>query len=265
MVTLTATDTGLTLDRSLIDQNLDSMLPAEDDPVCRAMGYAVLGTGQRLRPLLALRVARLLEGREDTTLRLCCALEFLHCASLIVDDLPCMDNDAMRRNRPAVHVQFGEANATLAAFALVSLAARAAASEPVFQRKLLETLDCKSLIGGQSLDLQLSGSSRERNRSYVTSLKTVPLFQLAIHAACLPGCGSRSDREQLLQFGREFGIAYQTADDYLDGEIDDLSQVTAQFTRAEACLASFGSRAAGLQAMLDYLNAKVWEDGRSRR
>lgn len=223
------------------------------------MRYAVLGEGQRLRPILALRIARTLGSDGPHTLRAAAAIEMLHCASLIVDDLPCMDDDPLRRNRAAVHIQFGEAKAVLAAFALVALAAKSVADQHRFQIKLLSTLDCDSLIGGQALDLELSGGPRNSQRSYVTGLKTVPLFQLAADAATL------SPSHAAMSFATEFGVSYQLVDDYLDGEIDDLRQVTDQFEHARECLEPFGERASHLEDLLDYLNAKLWEDGSSHR
>ncbi len=240
-------------------------LPEMPAAVSRAMRYAVLGPGQRLRPLLALRVARVLGGDPRRAMRAAVAVEMVHCASLIVDDLPCMDNDSTRRNRAAVHVEFGEATAVLAAFALVSLAARSVADQRCFQTKLLATLDCDSLIGGQSLDLEITGERRERERSNVTNLKTVPLFVLAVEAGLATGSPQPCARAALLEFGRRFGVAYQTADDFLDGEIEDDGSVAAQFEFARDTLAPLGRSACHLEGLLDYLNAKVWENGCSRR
>jgi len=228
------------------------------------MRYAV-EAGQRLRPLLTLTVARVLGSHPQGAMRAAIAVELLHCASLIVDDLPCMDNDSMRRNRAAVHIEFGEATAVLAAFALVSLAARSVADQPGFQMKLLATLDCDSLIGGQSLDLALTAQCRDRERHRITSLKTVPLFELAVEAGLSNGTASSAERESLLAFGRRFGIAYQTADDFLDGETSDYDGVTAQFDLARATLLPLGRRASQLEDLLDHLNARLREDNRSHR
>ena len=265
MATLTASPDILS-DRMLIEDRLAALLPATGSgAVAKAMRYAVLGPGQRLRPLLALRVARVLGRGGQGIFQAAEAIELLHCASLIVDDLPCMDNDAFRRNRPAVHVKFGEATAVLAAFALVGLAAKSVADQSCFQVKLLGMLDCDSLIGGQALDLETDAGCRDNNRLSVAALKTVPLFQLAAEAGCLaPGVPLR-EREAALTFGREFGFAYQTVDDYLDGEIVDLTPVTQQFASVRTCLDHFGDRARHFEDLLDHLNAKIWEDGRSNR
>jgi farnesyl diphosphate synthase len=255
----------LASDRVSIEDALRGLLPQPSSSVGKAMRYAVLGSGQRLRPLLALRTARVLGSDCRRALRSAAAVEMVHCASLIVDDLPCMDNDSVRRNRASVHVEFGEATAVLAAFALISLAARTVADQRCFQTKLLATLDCNSLIGGQSLDLELSGDRREQARRQVTNLKTVPLFQLAVEAGLAHGSPESAERACLLEFGRRFGTAYQMADDFLDGEIADDQSLSAQFEFAREILAPLGRSAGHLEDLLDYLNAKVWENGCSHR
>ena len=265
MATCVAVENTLLRDRLEIADDLDAILPPESGRVQAAMRYAVLGTGQRLRPMLALRVARVLGNVEYSTRTAGAAIELLHCASLIVDDLPCMDNDRMRRNRPALHVEFGEATAVLAGFALVALAARLAAGFPAFQIKLLNTLDCTQLIQGQSLDLELTGSSRKLQRPLITDLKTVPLFSLSIEAGLLSSKASLDDQDALSSFGHGLGAAYQILDDYIDGEIADAAVVGQQFSRARCCLKVFGSRAYPLEELLDYLNGKIFEKNSRNR
>ena len=258
-------ESALVSDRFEVNRFLETMLVSQGGPVCAAMRYAVLGAAQRLRPILALRIGSMLGADAAITMRAGAAVELLHCASLIVDDLPCMDNEEVRRNRPAVHREFGEATAVLAAFALVGLAARSVAEHTCFQIHLLGALDCNSLIGGQALDLALAGEIREENRARVTNMKTVPLFQLAVEAGFLGAQGSKTHTARLLQFGKEFGAAYQGMDDLLDGEAGDVAAVHEQFARARALLDDFGARADGLLDLLDHLNAKIWEEDRRHR
>jgi len=241
----------LSTDRLRVDQLLAERLSGQPGVVGDAMRYAVLSGGQRLRPILALQVADLLGTVTETTLRAASAVELFHSASLIVDDLPCMDNSALRRNRPAAHIQFGEATALLAAFALVGLAARTVADLPPFQLHLLRMLDSSSLVGGQALDLALRGEERDSQRAHVTDLKTVPLFELAVEAGLLESGGQH--RRRLLEFGRELGIAYQMMDDYVDGEIADRAAIDRQFARTRDLLAPFGVSAVGLHSFLDHL------------
>ncbi len=267
-------------DRQLIDNQLCTMLKqsaSDGGPVAEAMRYAVLGSGQRIRPLLAIRTGRLMGGglKRCANLRAGASVELLHCASLIVDDLPCMDNEQVRRDRPTVHVRFGEATAILAAFGLVALAARSLteidgtgaerASYIEFQTHLLKVLDVGGLITGQSLDLALCGSERERSRALMTELKTVPLFVLSIRAGLLLSGFSAREEEALLAFGRRFGIAYQMADDLLDGEQCDAEPVVAQLESARCCLRQFGSRSHGLEELVDYLHDRTCQDNRSHR
>lgn len=264
------------VERALINHALEALLK-ESCPgggqVREAMCYAVLGDGQRLRPVLALRVAQLLRSDPELTARAACAVELLHCASLIVDDLPAMDNEVYRRGRPATHVEFGEATALLAAFALVALAARVAVEgvcpeefrcrQQAFQLQLLRALDCAGLIAGQSLDLSLGGDVRQSNRIHLHELKTAPLFDLAVAAGAV--YTRRELPADLRRFGRKFGVAFQIADDWLDGEVSDPEVVLAQFDEARACLAAFGRDAGPLHQLIDYLDARVFEKDHCHR
>jgi geranylgeranyl pyrophosphate synthase len=135
----------LVADRNFVDDALESTLrdhsPHSGSPVAAAMRFAVLNGGQRLRPVLALRIGRLSNADLRLVTRGAVATELFHCASLIVDDLPCMDDEMMRRGQPTVHRQFGEATALLAAFSLVALAARHA-TEGVVCPAEAEHLSC---------------------------------------------------------------------------------------------------------------------------
>lgn len=229
--------------------------------VAGAMEYSVLGGGQRLRPLLALRVGRVIGAEPELVLRGAVAVELLHCASLIVDDLPCMDDEAYRRGRPTVHREFGEATAVLAAFSLVALAARQTVEgirDPfvleqmvAFQQKVLQVLDCNNLVGGQAMDLAGGGSSRQ-----LAEKKTAPLFALAARAGVIGAGVDPVERQAALRFGHEFGVAYQLMDDLADGELRLRAPFEAQMKRTRETLNVFGSRGAGLKEMLDNLYGK---------
>lgn len=231
------------------------------------MQYAVLGGGQRVRPILATRVARMLDADGPLVSRAGCAVELLHCASLIVDDLPCMDDSPFRRGQPSCHRVYGEATAVLGAFALVALSARIVVerleqSDPDrllrFQKKLLGVLDCSSLIAGQSMDLALQGAQRDSHRNEISDLKTVPLFTLAVEAGSIlsPEFGS----PLLERFGREFGILFQMTDDWLDGEVDDPSGLERQFTKTSAALDPWGHRALPVKELIDHLHGRAYEN-----
>ncbi|MCS7025153.1 MAG: polyprenyl synthetase family protein [Bryobacteraceae bacterium] len=261
----------LETDRKQVEQHLEQLLTRRGDEssaVLEAMRYSVLGGGQRLRPLLAFRVARMLDAEYPEVLQTASAVELLHCASLIVDDLPCMDNSAVRRRRPCTHVAFGEATAVLAAFALVALAARCLLETGAsgwkrerlleFQARLLQTLDCSSLIAGQDLDLRLKGHARDVARSHISDLKTVPLFQLAVAAGAVFADLESGAWQRLKMLGREFGLSYQMTDDYLDGEGENPAAVRFQLERTRECVRFFGPGAKALEDLLDYLHDKAF-------
>lgn len=258
---------------------LEQQRSSDDGCVHDAMCYAVLGSGQRVRPVLALRVARLLKAERPAVLRAASALELVHCASLIVDDLPCMDDERTRRDKPTVHVQYGEATAVLAAFALVALAARSLVEdvsassrlderEPLlaFQIQLLKVLDCSALIAGQALDLRMRGDRQPAaQRQRVAELKTVPLFRLAVQAGTLFANAGPKAVSALREFGTAFGAAFQTADDYLDGECFDADSLNETLAAARHCLLPFGEAAGELEGLLTYLHGRAQQADRCYR
>ena len=261
----------ISTDRSEINHYLENLLcnhgKAAGRGVFEAMSYAVLGSAQRIRPILSMRIARLFHTPLPLTLAAAGAVELLHCASLIIDDLPCMDDSPFRRNRPSVHVQFGESTAILAAFALVALAARSALEAPCtsadsdqliqFQLALLRTLDCCGLIAGQALDLQAAASNGHRGDLNISNLKTVPLFTLAVHAGSLAAIQNEDSRALLSGFGREFGLAFQMSDDLLDGEERDERPFVEKLSLLRALVAHFGPAARDIESLIDYLNDRV--------
>lgn len=261
-------------DRERIEAELRFVLGHGDaSPVHRCMEYATLGAGQRIRPMLAVRMGRLCQAPADLVLRGAVATELIHCASLIVDDLPCMDNEQMRRGRPSAHVAFGEPTALLAAFGLVAMAARSILEQPALERycatqrrlasAVLKTLDCASLIGGQSLDLELTGARRDSKRAQMNELKTTPLFLLAVEAGT--AYAEAPSYPLLRRFGREFGNAFQLTDDYLDGELADRAVLDRQFEAARGWIEPFGAPAQPLSELIDYLNVRSQEKDRSHR
>lgn len=238
--------------------------------VGRAMRYAVLGHGQRIRPVLAVRVARAAGGDPEAALRAGLSVELLHAASLIIDDLPCMDDAETRRELPTVHRAFGEAAAVLAAIALVALAARLPLSEgppaPVrhrlieFARRLLAALDCSSLIAGQALDLGLDSATPRPDTETLAALKTAPLFELAARAGLVAATVSAAAESDLVAFGVEFGVAFQLADDYRDGELADPAPVHRHLDSARRLVAPCGAAAGGLLELADWLAARIESD-----
>ncbi|MBV8818387.1 MAG: polyprenyl synthetase family protein, partial [Acidobacteriaceae bacterium] len=150
-------------------------------------------------------------------------------------------------------------------FALVALAARTASDHVCFQTKLLRTLSCDSLIGGQALDLTLAAHAAARERDQVSAMKTVPLFVLAAEAGCLAPDIDAGARECAIEFSREYGISYQMVDDLLDGETADVARVERQLRRTQSHLESFPLPVPELEEMICYLNAKIWANDRHHR
>lgn len=190
-----------------------------------AMSYSVENGGKRIRPVLTLEFCRLCGGDVESALPFACAIEFIHTYSLIHDDLPCMDDDDMRRGKPSSHIRFGEANALLAGDSLLTLAFETAlsaeksdASTVVKAASIIaEAAGRAGMIAGQVLDLE----NENRNVTaddlrQVDELKTGEL----IRAACLLGCtAAGADSEKCaaaVSFARNLGLAFQVVDDILD-------------------------------------------------
>lgn len=199
-----------------------------------AMRYAVLDGGKRLRPLLVFAAVESIHPEHldhthaafSAAVRAACAVELIHAYSLVHDDMPCMDNDVLRRGKPTVHVQFGEATALLAGDALQALAFElltpedASVSAPVQARLcalLSRAAGCMGMAGGQAIDLASVGKMlTERQLSDMHQRKTGAL----LHASVMMGaaCGQPSPKmtEALHRYGQAMGLAFQVVDDILD-------------------------------------------------
>ena len=191
-----------------------------------AMRYATLSPGKRLRGALCLLIAEDLDSFAEAV-PAACALEFLHSASLIIDDLPCMDDERERRGRPATHVVYGQDVAILAAFSLVSQAFGLIPSIPSADPGALvhltsifsEALGANGLCAGQARDLAVTSEpASEVEYNCTTMQKTASLFILAAlcGAAFAKPALSKAEQESLKCFGTHLGLAYQAHDDVLD-------------------------------------------------
>ena len=212
-----------------LDQLLGAPVPRATD-LAQAMRYAVLGGGKRLCPYLLIESARLFGVDEAKSLDAACALECVHCYSLVHDDLPSMDDDAVRRGRPTLHIAFGEATAILAGDALLTFAFEIL-SDPRLQedssiRAELVLLLAKAggwqgMALGQALDLstERQGFSPE-DVANMQALKTGALFRFACEAGAVLGRADASDRAALVAYASAFGQAFQLADDLLDAQGD---------------------------------------------
>jgi farnesyl diphosphate synthase len=195
-----------------------------------AMRYAVLDGGKRLRPLLVLAAGEAVGGHAGAALRAACAVELIHAYSLVHDDLPCMDNDVLRRGKPTVHVRFGEAGALLVGDALQALAFELLTPEedipPPMQaalcRLLARAAGSQGMAGGQAIDLaSVGGALTEDELRHMHRLKTGALLRCSVEmgAACGPALAPRT-LAALRDYGAAVGLAFQVADDILDVTAD---------------------------------------------
>ena len=215
-----------------VEQALSDWVPASTPAgLGEAMRYAVLDGGKRLRPLLVLAAAEAVQGHAEAALRAACAAELIHAYSLVHDDMPCMDNDVLRRGKPTVHVQFGEATALLAGDALQALAFELLTPEgdavpAAMQADLCRLLACAAgahgMAGGQAIDLASVGKPlAEPELRAMHRLKTGALLQGSVRmgAACASDVPTAA-RKALDNYGAAIGLAFQVVDDILDVTAD---------------------------------------------
>ncbi|QIL81245.1 polyprenyl synthetase family protein [Diaphorobacter sp. HDW4A] len=190
-----------------------------------SMRYAVLDGGKRLRPLLVLAASEAVGGLRDAALRAACAAELIHAYSLVHDDMPCMDNDVLRRGKPTVHVQFGEAEALLAGDALQALAFEFLTPDdgvpPAMQatlcRLLARAAGAEGMAGGQAIDLASVGKSlTEDQLRKMHRLKTGALLQACVTMGSVCAETTLEARVALREYGAAVGLAFQVVDDVLD-------------------------------------------------
>ena len=211
-----------------VDSMLERVLPKPHGPQARvqeAMRYATFAGGKRIRPFLVLHSARLFGVDEGHALRVGAAIEALHTYSLVHDDLPCMDDDALRRGRPTTHVAFDEMTAVLAGDALLTIAFEIladAATHPDPQvrvnliARLAEAAGHDGMIGGQIIDMLAAESFGLDEVRNLQRLKTGQLFEFSCEAGPILGKASAEDRRRLRDYAHEMGLVFQITDDLLD-------------------------------------------------
>jgi farnesyl diphosphate synthase len=191
-----------------------------------AMRYAVLDGGKRLRPLLVLAACEAVQGNEEAALRAACAVELIHAYSLVHDDMPCMDNDILRRGKPTVHVKFGQAQALLAGDALQALAFELLAPEGAGVPASIQANLCRLLAraaghsgmaGGQAIDLASVGQAlTESQLREMHRRKTGALLQGSVMMGAACGAPADNALSALGAYGDAMGLAFQVVDDILD-------------------------------------------------
>ena len=210
---------------------LDTLLPRVQGPESRlmsAMRYAALGGGKRLRPFLVLETGRIFGVDERCLLRVGAALECIHTYSLIHDDLPCMDDDDMRRGRPTVHMAYDEATAILAGDALLTIAFEILADPQThvdpnvrvtLVARLAEAAGARGMVGGQMIDMiaqELGDDIAAVTR--MQRLKTGALISYAVDMGAMMGRASDEARSSLAAYAHDLGLAFQITDDLLDAQ-----------------------------------------------
>ena len=278
----------------VVDKALNGFLPEtriRPVTVHEAMRYSIFAVGKRLRPILSLAAAEACGGDTENTLAPAAAVECIHTYSLIHDDLPCMDDDDLRRGQPTSHIKYGEGVAVLAGDALLTIAFEILAQTPPTKRydvgayvsELATASGSRHLIGGQILDLEGEGSDIQLTPTqlkYIHESKTAALLTSSIRLGGMSANATPQRLEALTSYGKSLGLAFQIIDDILDvtqtseklgksagkDEATDKSTYPALFglekSRKEAArltkkahdaLKLFGKQGQRLHEILDYL------------
>jgi geranylgeranyl diphosphate synthase type II len=280
-----------------VNRALDQFLPSEKTKpatIHKAMRYSLFAGGKRMRPAVLLAAAAACGGSEKDALPLACAVECIHTYSLVHDDLPCMDDDDLRRGRPTSHKVYGEGIAVLAGDALLTIAFEILAQAPATSRyktaalihELANAAGSKWLIAGQVMDLEGEGKKvTAAQLKFIHQAKTAALLTSAIRLGAMSANATPARLQNLTDFGQALGLAFQVIDDILDvtqsteklGKTagKDVAATKATYpaifglehSREEAkrlteaareALKPFGEKGARLREMADYLLAREY-------
>ncbi len=223
---------------------LDQLLTDVPDASAEAIRYAVLGHGKRIRPLLLMVAFKATGGRAEDAADLACSVELVHAYSLVHDDLPCMDDDVLRRGRPTLHVRFGVRAAVLAGAAMMPLAVRtinlagirlglSADRTARLVVRLTSAAGGQGMVGGQLLDLRAEGQAVTPNGlERIHRGKTAKLIAAAVVMGGIASRARPADVDRLERFGIRLGLAFQAIDDILDlrGTTDELGKESGRDT-----------------------------------
>ena len=272
-----------------IDKALVSVLPKKNDhpaSLAEAMHYAVLSGGKRIRPIFALAACEAVGGKEADVLYAACALEMIHSYSLVHDDLPCMDDDAMRRGKPSRHKKFGEVTALLEGDALLTQAFNVLCRGAIYRartsskkgaingaptlyirrlqaiRWITEAVGSQGMVGGQALDMEYQDKELDLPTiEYINTHKSGALIAVSARVGAFLGGGSPKQVEALYRYGKAAGLLFQVVDDIMDkqgyaqvvGVHEAREEAEELLEKAKRELKSFGKKAARLAQIADFV------------
>jgi geranylgeranyl diphosphate synthase, type II len=235
-----------------------------------AMRYAVLGGGKRIRPALVLAASEAVGGKEESVMAAACALELLHSYSLVHDDLPCMDNDMMRRGKPSCHAKFGEVTALLAGDALLTRAfgiLSSGGSAPDKRKVtaltwIAEAVGHQGMVSGQALDMEFQDKEMDLpTLEFINTRKTGELIAVSVRVGAFLGGGSPLEVKALHRYGRSVGLLFQLTDDIMDGQgyakvigpHDAREEALRLLAQAKKALSPLKSRGKTLAAIAEFI------------
>ena len=274
------------LDRQsrIIDQALLSFLPKDSEHpalLSKAMRYAVLSGGKRLRPILVLAACEAVGGRASQVIDAACALELIHSYSLAHDDLPCMDNDELRRGKPSCHAKFGEVTALLAGDALLTQAfellsrkkedrgrraenrgKRTEDRRLISIRWIAEAVGHRGMVGGQALDMEYKDKEQDLPTiEYINTHKSGTLIAVCTRVGAYLGGGTPRQVQSLYEYGRYVGLLFQIVDDIMDrqgyalvvGAHEAKEEALKLLDKAKRKLSMFGKKGCLLEQLADFV------------
>lgn len=251
--------------RTAVNKTMTSLLPATDLVEAKlfdAMRYSVLSGGKRLRPFMVLEGARVFGVDAARARRVAAAAEFVHCYSLVHDDLPAMDNSDLRRGKPSLHKEFDEATAILAGDALLTLAFEVLADSETHEdprvrielvANLAGAIGMHGMVGGQMLDL--IGEKQEFDVGTISRMqrmKTGKLIAFCCEAGAILGKANPAHRQSLRNYAHDLGLAFQVTDDLLDaeGNVKELGKPVNQDGKKATFVSAMGREQARTRAQM---------------
>ena len=217
-----------------VNTALDLAIHEKDEPAVKSMRYSIFAGGKRIRAAMILAFCELFGGDIKKAVPFACAIEMIHTYSLIYDDLPCMDNDTLRRGKPTNHIVFGESTALMAGAALYARAFETVLESPdLSSAQKLEGIDVllsasglKGIISGQMLDIENRPGLTKDEVMRIHELKTSAMLEASALLGCIASDCSEKEKNIALAYAKNVGLAFQIKDDILDvsGTVEDMGK-----------------------------------------